>query len=152
MGSRLDATRPASSLGVLEVEGLDLAIAGDLAIAVVDFDSDAPSAAQGDVELTGDGATLILEMRGLLRGLEYAALDAAQAALDSTLHVFFPDPLPNGLYDLIVSDAPDGIAGDFASVLVTGLGPGQRAHHGVEFAEIGGANVAVYRLRMCRRG
>ncbi|MCP5306556.1 MAG: PEP-CTERM sorting domain-containing protein [Chromatiaceae bacterium] len=102
-----------------------------------------------DTGLTlGDGSTLQMAIDGNNRGVDYAAFDAATAALDGILEVLFSfDPL-SAVYDLIVSDSINGITGDFDSVSIFGLGIGTTYSYGIEIANIGGTDVEVYRLRV----
>ena len=102
-----------------------------------------------DTGLTlGDGSTLQMAIDGNNRGVDYAAFDAATAALDGILEVLFSfDPL-SAVYDLIVSDSINGITGDFDSVSIFGLGIGTTYSYGIEIANIGGTDVEVYRLRI----
>jgi hypothetical protein len=96
----------------------------------------------------GEGATLEFHVDGLLRGFEYAAMDAAVAELDGTANVFFDVGLLPGLYefDLIVSTL-GGILGDFSlGFNVFGLDPAFGFSAGVVVDQIGGNDVDVYRL------
>ena len=96
----------------------------------------------------GDGSTLQMAIDGNSRGVDYAAFDAANAAIDGILEVLFSfDPL-SAVYDLIVSDSINGISGDFDSVSVFGLGIGTTYSYGIEVANIGGMDVEIYRLRV----
>ena len=96
----------------------------------------------------GDGSTLQMAIDGNSRGIDYAAFDAANAAIDGILEVLFSfDPL-SAVYDLIVSDSINGISGDFDSVSVFGLGIGTTYSYGIEVANIGGMDVEIYRLRV----
>jgi hypothetical protein len=90
-----------------------------------------------------DGATIEIDVLGLLRGLEYSAIDAAVAKLDGDLAVAFVAPAQLGVYDLIISGAIDGITGDFDSVSIAGLGADQQAFWEIETAATG---VEVFRL------
>jgi hypothetical protein len=93
----------------------------------------------------GDGATLEIDIAGLLRGTEYSAIDADRAALNGQLAIEFTEPAQYGVYDLIRSATLDGILNDFDSVSVQGLAAGQNAYWGVETT--GGASpVEVFRL------
>jgi hypothetical protein len=93
----------------------------------------------------GDGATVELEIQGLLRGAEYSAIDATVAKLNGALAVQFVAPAQLGIYDLLVSGGLDGITGAFDAVSVTGLAAGQSAYWGVETT--GGASpVEIFRL------
>jgi len=98
-----------------------------------------------DELILGEGASLGLSVDSLL---SYSAIDAAAAVLDGALGVGFTGTAEPGIYDLIVSGSLDGITGDFASVAIGGLAPGQRASYGVTTADVGGSPVAVYRLQI----
>jgi hypothetical protein len=100
-----------------------------------------------DELLLGDGATVEIDIAGLLRGTQYSAIDADAAALRGDLAIAFTAPAKNGVYDLIVSAALDGIFGDFDSVTVAGLGAGQSASWGIETTG-GTSPVEVWRLRV----
>jgi hypothetical protein len=95
----------------------------------------------------GSGATLAIDVDGLLRGFEYAAIDAGAAFLDGVLTVDLGDLALIGdlVFDLIRSGDVDGIQGDFTSFLFTGLQSGYTALAGIE---IDGDE--VYRLRVQR--
>ena len=94
--------------------------------------------------LLGEEATLSFDVESLLA---YSAIDTAAAVLDGGLEVVFMRA-QKGVYDLIVTDAPGGIIGDFANVAISGLAAGQSALYGVTTANVGGNTVAVYRLQI----
>jgi hypothetical protein len=94
----------------------------------------------------GDGATVELEIRGLLRGDEYSAIAATVAKLNGALAVQFVGPAQLGVYDLLVSGGIDGITGDFDAVSVSGLAADQQAFWGIE--TIGANPVEVFRLHV----
>ena len=77
-----------------------------------------------DTMTRGDGSTIQLDIDGILRGIDYGAIDTNTAILDGSLDVLFSfDPMP-GVFDLIVSDLLNGIIGDFDAVNIMGLAPG----------------------------
>jgi len=95
----------------------------------------------------GDGATIELEMQGVVRGDEYSAIDADVAKLNGVLAVSFIEPAALGVYDLIVSNGIDGITGEFDAVTIVGLAADQQALWGV--VTVGDTNpVEVFRLHI----
>ncbi|MBL8837600.1 MAG: hypothetical protein JNL66_15220 [Alphaproteobacteria bacterium] len=95
----------------------------------------------------GDGATLIIDVDGLVRGSEYGAIDAGTAVLAGTLRLDFSSFSDIGgdvVFDIVRSSALDGISGDFASLLFTGL---YNTYSFVAGVEIDGG-VDIYRVRM----
>lgn len=101
-----------------------------------------------DTLTLGSGATLQIDIDGLLRGTQYGAIDADLVSLAGTLAIdlgdfdFFGDSFA---FDLVVSGGSDGITGDFTSVLIQGLAAGYEAHYGIELD-----STEVYRLRLTR--
>lgn len=101
-----------------------------------------------DTLTLGSGATLQIDIDGLLRGTQYGAIDADLVSLAGTLAIdlgdfdFFGDSFA---FDLVVSGGSDGITGDFTSVLIQGLAAGYEAHYGIEHD-----STEVYRLRLTR--
>jgi hypothetical protein len=96
----------------------------------------------------GDGATLAIDIDGLLRGLDYGAIDAFAALLDGALTLTFEDLVPLGnlmTFDLIVSGSATGIAGDFDSVGFTGVPEGYSLFAGTVLE-----GVEIYRVRLVR--
>jgi hypothetical protein len=94
----------------------------------------------------GTGATLNIDIDGLLRGSEYGAIDAGLASLSGVLAIDFSDLVPLAgtmVFDLLRSGAIDGILGDFASVTFTGLQSGYSVLAGIELD-----GVEVYRVRV----
>jgi len=94
----------------------------------------------------GAGATLNIDIDGLLRGSEYGAIDAGLATLNGVLAIDFSDLVPLAgtmVFDLLRSGAIDGILGDFASVTFIGLQSGYSVLAGIELD-----GVEVYRVRV----
>jgi hypothetical protein len=100
----------------------------------------------GDVFTLGEGATLRIDIDGIVRGAEYGAVDAGSASLDGTLAVDLTDLILGGsmVFDLLRSSTLDGILGDFDNLLLTGLQSGYTSYGGIEVV----GNVEVYRLRI----
>jgi PEP-CTERM motif len=96
----------------------------------------------------GEGANLELEIRGLLRGSEYSALDAGTALLDGNLAIAFVAPPQLGIYDLVVSGGIDGIQGAFDAVTIAGLAASQQAFWGIETDNGASGPVEVFRLHV----
>jgi hypothetical protein len=102
----------------------------------------------GGTLMLGSGATLGIDIDGLLRGDEYGAIDAALAMLDGVLNLTFDDLLAvSGLmtFDLIRSASANGITGDFDSVSFSGLPDGYFLTSGVVLD-----GVEVYRVQLAR--
>ena len=100
----------------------------------------------GNTLTLGDAATLAIDVDGLIRGLEYGAIDAALASLDGTLTLTFEDLFPVGnlmVFDLIRSASATGISGDFDGVTFPGLPTGYTL-----FAGIVPDGVEIYRVRL----
>jgi hypothetical protein len=102
----------------------------------------------GTLLTLGDGASLEIDIDGLVRGAGYGAIDAAQAALSGTLGVDLSNFVPSAdtvLFDLLRSGGVDGIVGDFSSLIFTGVLEGYTVLAGIEID-----GVEVYRLRLIR--
>ena len=99
-----------------------------------------------DSMLLGGGATIELDIDGFLRGIDYGAFDVGSAVLDGALEVMFSFTPSSGIFDLIVSEALNGIVGDFGSVSVLGLEPGTAYSAGIVTDQVGGMDVEIYRL------
>jgi hypothetical protein len=135
--------------GVISAETMRVGISEGLGVA-----TGTVALSQAMVELDtglilGNGATLELDIDGIDRGVDYAAIDTAEAFLDGILNVYFSfDPFQSSVFDLIVTESANGIIGDFDSVSVFGLGAGIGFTHGIEIANINGIAVEVYRLHI----
>jgi fibronectin-binding autotransporter adhesin len=93
-----------------------------------------------------DNATLTIDINGLLRGLEYGAIDAHHAQLAGVLRITMGNLLPFGpllLFDLVRATPTGAIFGDFSSILFFDVPVGYSAFAGLEFD---GSD--VYRLRL----
>ena len=95
----------------------------------------------------GSGSTLEIDIGGVLRGTEFGAIDTALAFLDGILVANFTETPAIGIYDLIVSGSADGISGDFASVIVTGIDLSLLSY-GIELDTVMGNVVEVYRFHV----
>jgi hypothetical protein len=103
----------------------------------------------GGLFTLGDGATLQIDVEGMLRGVQYGAIDANQAALNDILSVDFTNFEPFGntmVFDLLRSGSADGIFDDFNSFMFTGLQSGYSVFAGIELD-----GVEVYRLRVTQQ-
>jgi hypothetical protein len=101
----------------------------------------------GDTFTLGDGAAVHIDIDGLLRGLEYGAIDAA-AALDGLLQIDLAGLVPFGdvmIFDLIRSGSATGIDGDFDALSFLGVPLGYSPVAGIELD-----GVEIYRLRLTR--
>lgn len=94
----------------------------------------------------GDGAALQLDIDGFLRGIDYGPFNVGDAIPDGMLEVMFSFTPSSGIFGLIVSDTPVGIAGDFDSVSVLGLDPGTVYTRGIVVDQVGGMDAEIYRL------
>jgi hypothetical protein len=126
--------------------------------------SDGGGTATGTVELErslvtldealilGSGATLDFHLSGLARGTEYAAIDAAMATLDGTANIYFDFAPMLGIhvFDLIVTQALDGILNDFdpGAFNIFGLDPLFSVVHGIVVDNVLGNDVEIYRLEI----
>ncbi|MEM7222584.1 MAG: PEP-CTERM sorting domain-containing protein [Pseudomonadota bacterium] len=99
-------------------------------------------------ELTfGVGSTLEMVMDGTNRGIDFAAIDAAEVMLNGALEVLFTfQPAAMMAFDLIISGSSDGILGDFTSVDIMGLTDGTMVTSGFVLDNFGMGPVEVYRL------
>jgi hypothetical protein len=95
-----------------------------------------------------DATTLEIDVDGLLRGIDYGAIDAATAALDGALRLSFDDLVPVGdlmAFDLVVSGSASGIDGDFDFLTFSGLPAGFSLLAGVVLD-----GVEIYRVTLVR--
>ena len=96
----------------------------------------------------GGGATLAIDVDGLLRGFDYGAIDTLDALLAGALTLSFEDLTPVGnrmAFDLIVSGSATGITGDFDSVAFTGVPVGYSLFAGTVVD-----GVEIFRVRLVR--
>jgi hypothetical protein len=102
--------------------------------------------------ILGSGATLDFHLSGLSRGVEYAAIDAVMATLDGTANIYFDFVPMLGIhvFDLIVTQALDGILNDFdpGAFNIFGLDPLFNVVHGIVVDNVLGNDVEIYRLEI----
>jgi hypothetical protein len=102
--------------------------------------------------ILGSGATLDFHLSGLSRGGEYAAIDAVMATLDGTANIYFDFVPMLGIhvFDLIVTQALDGILNDFdpGAFNIFGLDPLFNVVHGIVVDNVLGNDVEIYRLEI----
>lgn len=111
-----------------------------------------PSYLKTPALLLGDNAVIRMELDGLLRQIEYSAIDVTAGALVAQLNglleiIFTFEPLLPGTYDfdLIVTNDSNGITGTFDDVLIMGLPEGFNAFYGTT---LNGMGHEVWRLRI----
>jgi len=135
-----------SGTGTLQLVNSTMNVVEDFSLFRGELSLDDSLLAVGGNFILGEGATLRIDIDGIVRGAEYGAVNAGAASLDGILAVDLTDLIVSGtiVFDLLRSSTLDGILGDFDNLLLTGLQSGYSAFAGIEVVD----NVEVYRLRI----
>jgi hypothetical protein len=139
----------AGGVGFVSLRDATATIANDFTLTNGDLSLDDSLLTVANAFTLGAGATLSIDIDGLLRGSEYGAIDAGLASLAGILSIDLTDLAFAGdtfVFDLLRTGGVDGISGDFGSLLLTGLQGGFAAVAGVELD-----GVEIYRLRLTRQ-
>ncbi|MBT5050292.1 MAG: hypothetical protein HOM58_17465, partial [Rhodospirillaceae bacterium] len=97
----------------------------------------------------GDGSTVALGIGGLMRGVEYGAIDADFTILGGILDLAFSfTPTAGDIFDLVISGSDTSIFGDFVAVNFSGLAAGTLASFGIVIDTVNGMDVEIYRLEI----
>ncbi|MGR8919544.1 MAG: PEP-CTERM sorting domain-containing protein, partial [Gammaproteobacteria bacterium] len=146
------STAGGAASGTVRLDDTRLAVSGDVEIALGDatgtLDLSSSLVDIAEELVLGAGAALMIDVDDTARGTGYGALDVGTGLLDGLLEITFGTSaiFDGAFFDLIVSDALDGLGGDFAAFSFNGLAPGFTARTAFVVADVGGRDVEVYRL------
>ena len=147
-GSSLFAGFGAGASALLSLADSTMSLTGSATLLDAELRLDNSFADVAGALALADATTLDIDIDGLLRGVDYGAIDAAAASLDGTLVLSFDDLVPIGdlmAFDLIVSASATGIDGDFDLVSFSGLPVGFSLLAGVVLD-----GVEIYRVTLTR--